>query len=169
MADHQEELPFNPMPPVVTVLALTLFGIEVFLSAGERGLIGGAAAIGWRADAFRDYGFFQPILGYMMQTGQWPLQDVGRFVTYAFVHVGFIHLVMVLVFLLALGKMVGERFSTLAFLTIFFGSAISGALAYGLLVETNRVLVGAYPAVYGLIGAYTYILWIGYGLVGAPH
>lgn len=169
MHQPQDELPVNPLPPVVTVLALAIFGVEVFISAGERGFIGGPAGVGWRLDAIQDWGFFQPILGFMIDTGQWSAHDLARFVTYPFIHAGFLHLVMALVFLLALGKMVGERFSALAFLTVFFGAAIAGATAYGLLVETNRPLIGAYPAVYGLIGAYTFILWVGLGLVGAPQ
>ncbi|MFV2038106.1 MAG: rhomboid family intramembrane serine protease, partial [Paracoccaceae bacterium] len=35
-----------------------------------------------------------------------------------------------------------------------------GALAYGLLLNDPAPLVGGYPAVYGLIGSYTFMLWV---------
>ena len=41
-----------------------------------------------------------------------------------------------------------------------------GALAYALLTGDPRPLVGGYPSVYGLIGAYTFILWASYGASG---
>jgi membrane associated rhomboid family serine protease len=37
--------------------------------------------------------------------------------------------------------------------------AVAGGLAYGLLVESRVLLVGIYPAVYGLIGAFTWSLF----------
>jgi membrane associated rhomboid family serine protease len=62
--------------------------------------------------------------------------------------------------------MVGEGFSAFAFLVVYFGSAIVGALAYWLVWDTNVALFGGYPAVYGLIGAYTFILWAELGATG---
>ncbi len=162
----QEESPINPLPPVVVALALLIFGVEVVLQLGNRGLLGGADAVGWRLQAQRDYGFFGQVFAWMRQTGQWPPEHVMRFVTYPFVHVAFTHMLMVIVFLLALGKMIGEVFGTLAVLIVFFGSAIVGALVYGLLVPNDLPLIGGYPAVYGLIGSYTFMMWLSYGQAG---
>ena len=49
-------------------------------------------------------------------------------------------------------------------IALFFGSAILGALVYtlvaGLLPQFQfRPLIGGYPAVYGLVGAFTFLLW----------
>ncbi len=160
MAHADDQSPINPLPPVVVFLSLLILGIELVFQAGSRGFIGGAEAIGWRIEAFRDYAFSGPILDWMINNNRFPLEHVKRFVTYPFVHVSFTHAAMVLVFLLALGKMVGEVFGTIAVLVVFFASAIVGALAYGLILNDPTPLIGGYPAVYGLIGSYTFMMWL---------
>ncbi len=160
MTHPQDELPFNKLPPVVVALALLILGIELVFQAGSRGLLGGQQGVGWRLAAMREYAFSGSILDWMIETGRYPLEHLKRFVTYPFIHVSFTHAAFVLVFLLALGKMVGEVFGTLAFLLVFFLSAIVGALAYGLLLNDPSPVVGGYPAVYGLIGSYTFMLWV---------
>ena len=155
-----DESPFNPLPPVVVALGLLIFGFELALQAGARGFAGDPDAVGWRVEAIRAYAFSGPVLDWMIDTGRWPPEHLKRFVTYPFVHFSFTHTLMVLVFLLALGKMVGEVFGTWAVLVVFFLSAIVGALAYGLILDETLPLTGAYPAVYGLIGSYTFMLWI---------
>jgi membrane associated rhomboid family serine protease len=169
LSNPYNESPFNALPPVVVALALPILAVELVLGAGARGLAGGPEAVGWRLDALRDYAFFGPVLEAMIGTGRWPLSEVARFVTYPFVHYGFTHMLMVMVFLLALGKMVGEVFSAFAVLAIFFGSAVVGALAYTFLTADPAPLAGGYPAVYGLIGAFTFILWVRLGQQGAPQ
>jgi membrane associated rhomboid family serine protease len=169
VSSSYNESPFNALPPVVVALALPILAVELVLGAGARGLMGGPAAVGWRLDALRDYAFFGPVLEAMIETGRWPLPEVARFVTYPFVHYGFTHMLMVMVFLLALGKMVGEVFSATAVVVIFFASAIAGALAFTVLTADPTPLAGGYPAVYGLIGAYTFIMWVRLGQQGAPQ
>jgi membrane associated rhomboid family serine protease len=169
VSSSYNESPFNALPPVVVALALPIVAVELILGAGARGFIGGPGAVGWRLDALRDYAFFGPVVEAMIETGRWPLTEVARFVTYPFVHYGFTHMLMVMVFLLALGKMVGEVFSAAAVVAIFFASAILGALAFTFLTADPTPLAGGYPAVYGLIGAYTFILWVRLGQQGAPQ
>jgi membrane associated rhomboid family serine protease len=161
--------PLNPLPPPVAALALVIAGIELTLAAAARGYVGGAGGVGWRQAALERYAFFGEILDWMMTQGVWPLAQVARFVTYPFFHLAFTHALFVVVFLLALGKMVAETMGTAVFFAIFFVSAVVGALAYGLLLADPRPLVGGFPAVYGLIGGYTWILWISLGRIGAPQ
>ena len=75
-------------------------------------------------------------------------------------HLGFTHAAFVIVFLLALGKLVGEVFGNIAVIVLFFACGIFGAVIYAGLVGDDRPLVGGFPSVYGLIGAYTFILWV---------
>ena len=124
MQGYKEESPVNALPPVVVALALVLVVIELAFQAGTRGFIGGADAVGWRLEAVRRFAFSGPVLDWMIQTGRWPVEELRRFVTYPFIHVSFTHLLMVVVFLLALGKYVGEVFGPVAVLVIFFGSAV---------------------------------------------
>ena len=161
--------PVNPLPPVVVALALLIFGIELIFLAGAQGFLGGQDAVGWRLAAIRDYAMFPAVLAAMVELGQWPLDQVQRIVTYLFVHLSFTHMLFVVVFLLAMGKLVAELFGTAAFLAVFFGSGIIGGLVFAVLTTSDVPLVGGYPAVYGLIGAYTFILWVSYGQIGAPQ
>lgn len=159
--DHDPDAPpLNPLPPVVWLLVLPIVGIELFLSAGQHGLIGGPAAVGWRTAAIEDYGFFNLLFDRMIATGDHGTGMLLRFVSYAFVSYSATQTIFVVVFILALGKMVAEVFSSWAVLVVFFGSAILGAAVYGLALDDPHPLVGGYPAVYGLIGAFTFILWV---------
>ncbi|MBO9411511.1 MULTISPECIES: rhomboid family intramembrane serine protease [unclassified Ruegeria] len=156
----------NPLPPVVAALALFIFGIEVIFMLGARGLVGGPGAIGWRLDALQHYAFSPDIFDWMMKNVRWPFEHLIRFVTYPFVSANFTQAVFVCVFVLAMGKMVAEVFGSVAMLVIFVLSGIGGALAYALLLDPQYPLVGGFPPVYGLIGAFTWILWRKLSLVG---
>ncbi len=157
--DDHNASPINPLPPVVILFCVAIAGIELVFQAAENGVLGGAMSIGWRMDAIRSYGYFNSVLSWMIQTGRTPPEHLLRFISYPFVHAGLSHAVFAVVFILAIGKMVAEAFSTLAFVLIFFASSIAGALAYSL-VTTDVPLIGAYPPVYGLIGAMTFMLWV---------
>jgi len=157
----------NPLPPVVAALFLVIMGIEIAFFLGSRGLIGGPQAVGWRLAAIQKYAFSADIFDWMMINGRWPFEHVMRFVTYPFVHASFTHALFVGVFVLAMGKMVAEVFGSVAMLIVFIVSGAGGALAFALLVNSPIPLIGGFPAVYGLIGAFTYLLWRSLATVGA--
>lgn len=158
--------PINPLPPVVIALSVVIIGVEALFSLASRGILGGAQGIGWRNNAIQGYGFNDGVFDQMLELGVFPPEHLLRFISYPFIHGNFTHAVFAVVFLLALGKMVAEIFRVWAVLVIFFGSAIFGALAWALLQSTQLWLIGAFPAVYGLIGAYTFLLWVNYGATG---
>jgi len=164
--DHQDPFPVNPLPPVVVALALVIFGIEVLFLAGGQGIIGGPAAIGWRMEALQNYGFSARLMQYLVETGSLPLIYADRFVTYTFVQQSFTQTLWVCALLLAFGKVVGEVFKPWALLSIFVLSAAGGAAIFGLVPGNDGALFGGYPAVYGLLGAYTWLLWIMAGAMG---
>lgn len=158
--------PFNPLPPVVIALVAVIAGIELLFTLGARGLIGGPEAVGWRLAAVQDWAFADVIFEWMRSNNRWPVEQLARFVTYPLIHASFTHALFVVVFILAMGKMVGEAFGGFAFLAIFFLSAVAGALGYGLLLTEDYPLVGGYPGVYGLIGGFTYLMWTSLDAVG---
>jgi membrane associated rhomboid family serine protease len=170
--------PFNALPPVVVALAVVIFGLEVMFQAATAGFLGGQAGVGWRLDAIRDYGVFEEIAAYMWENRIYPPEELLRLVTYPLIHMNFVHAAFVVVFVLAIGKMVAEVFSPLAFVVLFLGSAIAGAIGFVALMNSPYPLVGGYPGVYGLIGAFTFMLWVearmrggsryrAFGLIGA--
>lgn len=167
MDSNLDVSPVNPLPPVVVALALAMFLVEVVFNLGARGLLGGAEAIGWRSEAIGTYTPSGWLLGRMFELGRYPAEHLLRFVTYPFIHVSFTHMIFAAVLTLALGKFVGEVFRWWAVLLVFFGSAIVGAVVYGGFIDSRVALIGAYPAVYGLIGAFTFLLWVDLAAHGA--
>lgn len=161
MSDHTP-MPsaVNPLPAAVVALAAVIFGLECLFWLAGQGIIGGPGGIGLRASAIENYAFFGAILDWMMETGRFEPDLLVRFLTYPFLSFSFSHAIFVCVFILAIGKMVGEAFGNLAVLIVFFGASIGGALAYGLVLNEDFPLVGGFPGVYGLIGGYTFLMWV---------
>ncbi len=153
-------LPVNPLPPIVWLLALPLIAMEVVLSAGAGGVVGGADAIGWRAQAMQTFAFAPDYLRQMIALNQYPMDGLWRLVTYPIVHVDVTHALFVVVILLALGKFVGEVYRWWAVLVTYLAATVAGALAYAAVPLTHAALVGGYPGDYGLIGAYSFLLWV---------
>ena len=163
---HANASPFNSVPPAALVIAGLIAAIELVFQAGSLGFAGGPTSIGWRLDAAQNYGFSSLLWNRMWEAGQFPPQFLMQIVTYPFIHGSFLHAAFACVIVLAIGKAVGEIFSPWAFLIVFFGASIGGALVFALLTATNVVLIGAYPGGYGLIGAFTFILWVQLAAMG---
>ena len=171
--------PLNPLPWIVWALALPLIAMEVVLQLAEAGLVGGQAGIGWRYQALERFAFSPDLLRHAWATGNWTPDAMYRVVSYVLVQGNFTAALFVVVLLLALGKMVGEVFRWWAVALIYLASAAVGAVGYTVLVPGNGVpLIGGYPAVYGLIGAFTFLIWVrqvatggnqfrAFGLIGA--
>ncbi|MFB2531271.1 rhomboid family intramembrane serine protease [Paracoccus sp. p4-l81] len=167
MRPGYDESPLNALPPVVWLLVLPIIALEVVFAAGASGVAGGPTAVGWRLEAMQATAFIPEVLNRMIATGQYPPRQIARLVGYLFVHGSFTHALFVVVFILAMGKIVAETFGGLRFLAVFFLSGIGAALIYALLPWSEQPLIGGYPAVYGLIGAFTFTLWARLGQMRA--
>lgn len=165
--DDRNAPPLNPLPPVVWLLVLPVLAMEIVVSLGAAGLAGGAQGVGWRLDAVQRFAFSPELARWMWANDVWPWRDVARALTYPLVHGSFTHALFGIVFLLALGKFVGEVFRGWAVLAVVVAATLAGALAYTLAPGIEAPLFGAYPAAFGLIGAFTFILWTRLGAAGA--
>lgn len=176
--DNHNVSPFHALPPVVVALAVVIFGLELMFQAATAGFLGGQGGVGWRLAAFQDYAVLDPVWSYMIENRLFPAEHLLRFVTYPLIHGGFVHAAFVVVFILALGKMVAEVYSALAFIAVFWVSAIAGGLGFVVFLNSDVPLIGGYPGVYGLIGAFTFLMWMradaegsgrlrAFGLIGA--
>lgn len=153
--------PINPLPWIVWVLALPLIAVEVVVQLGASGLVGGPEALGWRLRAVDLFAFSPDHLRFMMVNAHWVPEILYRQISYVLVQGDITSTLFVVALLLALGKMVGEIFRWWAVALIFLGSAAFGALFYTLVLPSNSyALIGGFPAVYGLIGAFTFIMWM---------
>lgn len=152
--------PLNPLPWVVWLLALPMIAMEVVVQAGANGLAGGPSGIGWRVQAMQTLGFAPDYLRQMLELRQYPADGLYRLASYVFVNQSLTQALFVVVILLALGKFVGEVYAWWAVLVTYFASAAVAAVAYTAVPLAHAGLLGGYPANYGLIGAYTFLLWV---------
>ncbi len=99
-----------------------------------------------------EYGGFWPGL-----LGNWgpnyALQPYLMFVTYGFLHGGFIHITVNMITLWSLGRAVTDRVGKKAFAFLYAASLLGGAIGYGLIASNLRPMVGASGALFGLVGA----------------
>ena len=158
------EHPFNAIPPLVLLLAIVAGGVELVLSAGGSGFVGGPSAVGWRIDAISDYAVSPLVLDQVLIRGDWSL--AYRFLTYPFVHGSFTQALFGVALLLALGKFVGEVVSWLSLALLLVLTTVAGALVFCLIFDGPMALIGLFTPVYGLIGAFTYLLWLRLGQMG---
>lgn len=160
MSQEPQTAPLNPLPMIAWVLALPMIALEIVLSAGENGLAGGPAAIGWRAEAIQTLAFSPDYLRQMLILGQYPADGLWRPFTHVLVNGDLTGAVFSVVILLAMGKFTGEIFRAWAVALIFFAAALAGALAYAAIPWTHAALYGGWPGNYGLIGAFTWVQWM---------
>lgn len=168
-SDPGIQAPLNPVPPVVLALFLVILVVEAAFSLGTRGMIGGPEAVGWRNNAIQTYGFNADIMAWMLDNGRYPREHLIRLMSYGFVHGTFTHALFAGAMLLALGKFVGDVFNQWATLALFLISLAAGAVVFGLLAGGTPWLLGAFPGVYGLIGGFTYLMWLKLGQMGAQQ
>ncbi|THD84894.1 rhomboid family intramembrane serine protease [Aliigemmobacter aestuarii] len=152
---------FNPLPWIVWVLALPVIAAELFFALGQSGIIGGPQAIGWRLDAVNLFGFAPDFQRGLVARGMWLDQGWLRLLTYPVAHLSFTDALFSVVILLAIGNLIGRVFSPVAMVILYFGSSVATAALYTLM-GFDAPLVGADVAVYGLIGAFTWMRWAQY-------
>lgn len=151
--------PINPLPGVVWLLALPMIALEILFSLADAGAIGGPQAVGWRIAAIQDYGVFPEFWRQNLAAGAVDLPLLRRFFSFAFIHGSATQALFGVAMVMALGKFVGEVFRPWALAVVFLGAGAVGALAYAYLVP-NQPLFGAFPGVYGLIGAFSFLIWV---------
>jgi rhomboid protease GluP len=159
MAFDPNASPFNRLPPVIIALAAVIGGIELLFLAADYGFLG-AQRTGARIAALQGFSFFDPLFDDMLSRQDWSLDGGMRLFSYALVQRGWLDTVFVLVFILAIGNLVGQVFHPLAVVALFLLSSAFGALVFGLVLDTRVPLMGGFPGVFGLIGAYTFLLWV---------
>jgi membrane associated rhomboid family serine protease len=150
----------NPLPRVIVVLVVAMILPELVLQLSDRGYLGGPTGIGWRTELIREFGFFDSVFEYMRQTRTFDWNTLHRFVTYPFLNYDLLGAVFSAVLTLALGKGVAEYFSWWAVLILFFAASIVGGLAMGFAVNVGYPVIGAQAPIFGLIGAYSWMLWL---------
>jgi membrane associated rhomboid family serine protease len=158
--EHADAAPINKLPPMVVILFLCFAGTEAVLQMAENGFLGGPAGDGWRLGLARTYGFSDAVFNWMITNKTYPMEHVMRVLTYPIVHRDFMHTLFIGVFILALGKFTSETLGQWVMLIVFVISSMFGAITYGLMLNEPGVLIGGYPGVFGLIGAFTWVQFV---------
>ncbi|MDO5621472.1 MAG: rhomboid family intramembrane serine protease [Paracoccus sp. (in: a-proteobacteria)] len=129
------------LPPVFWVIILTCCLFE-------------AVAMLWPdlADQALLWGGFWPQLFHGVR-GVYPGQIAGMFVTYGFLHAGWLHLGMNMLSLAVLIRAMRPGFSTGQLLLIYALSQIAAAGLFAVMLPDGGPMIGASGAVFGLAGA----------------
>ncbi|MEX1235860.1 MAG: rhomboid family intramembrane serine protease [Roseovarius sp.] len=140
--------PQSGAPMFLWVLVGVMTVIELVLHLSSSGLLG-SQNLRWPAFAFG--AFWQPVLAGATPP-IYPGQPALMFITYAFLHGGFVHLAMNGVILLSLGKYVAAQIGATRTLLVLLAATVAGAACFGLLSSSGGPMIGASGAVFGLIG-----------------
>ncbi len=158
--DPAQEAPPSPPgpPPIVWALMAVFAGFELAFAASDHGILP-IPDLRWEVYlrlAFLDVYFDALVAGYADQV---PAGFWATFLTHAFLHGGWLHLVMNGVLFLGLGGVLANGLGAPRFLALFLVTAIGGALAFGLLAQAQGPLVGASGALFGFIGTFKRWEW----------
>lgn len=146
----------NNLPPTVILVFLPMVIAEGYFAGAEAGLWGQQ---GIRALAIQQFAYFPEVVQAALQRGAWGADVLWRFITFSFVNLGFLGTIFSGVMTLALGKYVAESLGEVTFVAVFFLSAIFGAVVYTAVPGQTYPLFGAYPAAFGLLGAFSFVLY----------
>lgn len=157
--------PVNPVPWIIWVLVAPMVLLELYLTATETFTVAGTE--GLRQRLWLQLAFFPDPLRAMWASGYVPPREWLRLISYPLIHGNFTHVLFVVVILLALGKFVGELFRWWAVLAVVLAGSVAGAAVSTLVPFVKTGVFGGYPPVYALIGAFTFVLWVGARVTGA--
>ncbi|GAB1381112.1 rhomboid family intramembrane serine protease [Pararhodobacter aggregans] len=145
-------LPAAPRPaPIVLAIAGLCALFELAFTIADLPMVGYE---GLRRAALV-YGAFWPGL---LQDWEpvFPGQPVTMFISYAFLHGGFLHMLFNMLVMIALGREAVARLGQGGFLLAFLITAIGAAGTYYLLDSTGTPMLGASGAVFGFFGMQVY-------------
>ncbi len=152
---------------MVWLILLPIVAMEVVVSAGTLGIAGGPGGIGWRQEALQRFALSPEMLDQMLATGRWT-GDYRDALFQLWFHPrqfhpcasgGGLHPCD--------GQICSEVFRAWAVLVVFLVPVVAGGIAYSLVPGAKMALFGAYPGAYGLIGAFTFIIWARLGAENA--
>lgn len=158
MSDTQPSWPgpgeHVPVHPVLWILVGVMVLLEALPSLAEAGFLPPVFDRVW---IYTLLAFFDVEFEIARQGGPVEPQLIWSFVTYAFVHGGWVHLGLNAAVTLALGHAISRAIGAGRTVLLFAICAAAGALLFALIAEARGPLVGASGAVFGFLG--TVISW----------
>ena len=160
MSDYNRSPIVNPIPTSILLIFFGIILVEAFLVFGFGGPLGKTDTTIERLTLVQNYGVPPNLATWMFETGNFSIDYVSRFIVYPFINLSGLSVVFAAVLLLALGKMVGEVFTSFSVILIWLLSTFFAAFFYSISATDEQILVGSFPGVYGFVGAYTFVSWI---------
>lgn len=144
----QPSLAASPGKPwvLITVIVICCL-VEGLLQLADWQII---SVVRLRSLAYEYGGFWVGLL--QSWSPNYPSQPYLMFLTYGFLHGGFLHLAVNMMTLWSLGLAVLARVGTRGFLLLYGASLLGGAAGFALLASTLAPMVGASGALFGLAG-----------------
>lgn len=136
---------------VYALIALSV-GIEAVLVAGDLGVFDQPR---FRQTVYEYGGFWAGLLADWRPN--FAVQPYTMFLTYGFLHAGWVHLTVNMITLWGLGRLVAERVTATSFCLLYAVSIMGGAIGFAALSDSFRPMVGASGALFGLAGAF--LVW----------
>jgi len=137
------------LPFVLALIIAARTVAELVLIAADLGLVGSPA---WRANAYANGAFWAGLLGNWRPN--YAAQPALMFVSYAFLHAGWQHLLGNMLVLAVIGRALCGRAGQWGFLAIYGAGIIGGGAGFALLGTSPRPMVGASGALFALVGAW---------------
>jgi len=148
----------NPLPWAVWLLTFGVAGVELVLWAGAHELVNWAGSAGWRAQALVAFGISPELQRWMWDSGRYPPEGLWRYLAYGFFHLGPMQAALVMVITAALGKICAERLGSVKVLVLLLVAQAMGGVVFGLVADPGAWLIGGYPMIFALAGAYGMLL-----------
>lgn len=156
--------PRIPVHPVLWAMIAVMVGFELMFAAVEAGYL--PENLG-RAEIYLRFAFFgiEERGGQLLRVfgefdGRLFAEPLGpaaawSFLTYAFLHGGWLHLAMNGAAFMGLGHALVQRVGILRFLAIFAVTSVAGAVAFWLMSPAQGPMVGASGAIFGMLAVLT--------------
>ena len=143
--------PTPPLAPVLLLLAGVCAALELAFTLADLPFVG--------LDMLRRAGIVYGGFWSGLLTDWEPMfpgQRLTMFVTYAFLHAGFLHMLFNMLLMLHLGREAVQRLGQAGFALLFAVTAAGGGAAFALLSSADAPMLGASGVVFGLFGATVY-------------
>lgn len=138
--------------PVLWAMAAVMLGFELMFAGVRSGLL--PEALG-RLPVFIELAFWDVVFEHA-RSGQGVYPELlWSLITHAFLHGGWLHLLLNGAVFLALGNVLVRAIGVGRFLVTFAVTAAGGALLFGLIATVEGPLVGASGALFGFLGMIT--------------
>lgn len=146
-------------PILVMFLIASNVAVEFVLLAADQGWVGPANL---RTLAYSDGAFWVAFLHGIQPN--YVGQPVTMFFTYAFLHGGWLHLVVNMFALFGFGNAIVQRIGQKRFLWAYGICVLGGGVGFGLLSTSPQPMVGASGALFGLLG-----IWVCWDYLDRRH